>query len=835
MLAFALIFAGTVTAQALSFDIPKGDLSAALDAYARQSGVQILYRVDEMQGVASPGAHGVLDPLAALDAILAHTGFTVRHDSSGALAIVRASSAPVSAAPPAAPPPPPLPPPAAPSSPTAPPSPSPTAGAVLPATPDTTLERITVIGKIEGLAAMRVPTPLREIPQSVSIISQELLQQQNDTELAEAFTWATGISVVQTNSVDNSFYSRGFQITSLHIDGGPPLSLTNANLVNTPTDLSEYDHIEVLRGADALFGGAGEPGATVSLVRKQPLPKEQAVVSVSGGSWNDYRVEGDVTGPLGFGGALRGRLVVAGETQDYFYDTADNHLGKVYGILAYDLTPDILLTAGGSYELQSGIPGYSGLPRYDNGDDPHLPRSTSLVFPWNQRTTHTVEAFAGLEHKFNSDWKLKVNVVQLDQTTAAFLAEPNGSINPVTQILGGTYAGVNLNSKLDQTGADATVTGAFSLFGRRHELIVGADYQRSPSTASTGIHFLSTPVTPFAFDPGAYSAPTGPPTITSVLAGTQKQYGLYTALRLHPWDGWSLIGGVRDSWYKNSLDTTATLNITTPPRLLSAQSEDNTEAAKLTPYGGVVYDISKQYSLYASYADIFNTNLGHTTVNGTVLPPADGVNLEAGIKGAWHGGALNGSLAWFKIDVSGLAAGDPNAPASSLNLQCCYLTGTEKSQGVEIEFSGALTPNWTITTGYTFDINKDSDGATLTTSTPRHLFKFWTDYRLPGGWNRSSIGGGVLAQSSNYKTGTACNAFDATGACSGDQVPFNITQGFYAVESLRYAYRISPQWTVALSVNNLFDRVYYQTIGTTNSGNWYGEPRNFLLKIQGRL
>jgi outer-membrane receptor for ferric coprogen and ferric-rhodotorulic acid len=834
MLAYVFIFTGTVMAQALSFDIPKGDLRAALDAYSRQSGVQIIYRVDEMRGVASPGAHGVLDPLAALDVILAHTGFTARHDSSGALAIVKASTAPKSTAPPSM----------APSmtsssatspSPPSAPSQAPTSSLPAPAGADTTLDKITVTARIEGLAAMRVPTPLKEIPQSVSIISQDLLQQQNDTELAEAFNWATGITVVQNTSADNSFYSRGFQITTLHIDGGPPLALTTSNTDNTPTDLSEYDHIEVLRGADALFGGAGMPGATVSLVRKQPLAQDQVLVSASVGSWNDYRVEGDATGPLGFGGALRGRLVAVGETQDYFYDTADNHHGKVYGILAYDLTPDTLLTAGGSYELQSGIPDYSGLPRYDNGDDPHLPRSTSLVFPWNQRTQHTVEAFAGLEHKFNSDWKLKVNVVQLDQTTSAFLGEPNGSINPVTQVLGGVYGGPDLNAKLDQTGADATLTGAFSLFGRRHELIVGADYQRSPNTTSTGLYFLTSPINPFAFNPGAYSAPTGAPTFTAADSETQKQYGLYMALRLHPWDGWSLIGGVRDSWFKTSIDENEYLGPSILNVVLISQSSSHTDAAKLTPYGGVVYDINKQYSLYASYADIFASNNGATTVNGTVLPAADGVNLEAGIKGAWYGGALNGSLAWFKIDESGIGETDPNAAPSSINNICCDIAGTQKSQGVEIEFSGALTPNWMISTGYTFDINKDIDGSTLTTSTPRHLFKLWTDYRLPGGWNALSIGGGILAQSSNYATGTACNAFDGSGNCIGSELPFNITQGFYAVESLRFAYRISSRWTASLNVNNVFDRIYYQTIGETNSGNWYGAPRNFLLKIQGRL
>jgi TonB-dependent siderophore receptor len=801
-------------AQPLAFDIPKGDLKAALDAYARQSGVQIIYRADELHGVVSPGAHGLLEPLAALDAILAHTGFGVRQDRSGALAIVKASAAPQSAAPlsPA----------------------STTSTSKLPpaaAGDNANLETITVTARIEGLSAMRVPTPLKEIPQSVSVISQVILQQQNDTELAEAFNWATGVSIVQTNSVDNRFYARGFQITSIHIDGGPPLALTGTNLVNTPTDLSEYDHIEVLRGADALFGGAGNPGATISLVRKQPLSEDQAIASASLGSWNDYRLEGDVTGPLGFGGALRGRLVAVGEAQDYFYDTADRRKGKLYGIVNYDLLRDTLLSVGGSYEEQSGVPDYSGLPRYGSGDDPHLPRSTSLVFPWNHRVTRTSEGFIEVEHHFNRDWKLKVNVTELDQTVTASVGIPEGAINPVTNILGGSYAGAQLDSKLGQTAMDVTLTGGFDWLGRRQEMIAGADFQRAPTTAIEALYILSTPVDPFAFNPGAYPAPSGQPFTTAYTTETQKQYGLYAAVRLRPWDGWSVIGGLRDSYIKTSLDETESLGAL----VLGTLSENHTDAAKLTPYVGVIYDINKKYSLYASYADIFNTNGGAIRVNGAVLPPLDGVNLEAGIKGAWHDGSLNGLLAWFKIDEYGAPVHDPSAPASSLNLQCCYITGTQKSQGAETEFSGSLTPRWLLSAGYTYNVNRDVSRTALITQTPRHLFKLWTDYQLPGSWNRSSVGGGIIAQSSNYVSGTACDAFGPSGSCIGSELPFRIVQGFYTVESVRYAYRISPNWTASLNVNNLLDRIYYQTVGSTNSGNWYGAPRNFLLTIQGRL
>jgi outer membrane receptor for ferric coprogen and ferric-rhodotorulic acid len=810
----ALFLTGNAMAQALAFDIPKGDLKAALDAYARQSGVQIIYRVDELQGVASPGVHGMLEPLAALDAILAHTGFSARRDRSGALAIVKDSTAPRSAAPR-------LPPPTTSTSEQAP----------VPVSDSANLETITITARIEGLAAMRVPTALKEIPQSVSLISQNILQQQNDTELGGALNWATGISVVQINSVDNDFYARGFEITNFHIDGGPPLALTANNLVNTPTDLSEYDHIEVLRGADALFGGIGAPGATISLVRKQPLPEDRAIVSASAGSWNYYRLEGDATGPLGFGGALRGRLVAVGETQDYFYDSANRRRGKLYGVVNCDLMPDTLLIAGGSYEEQSGVPDYNGLPRYDNGDDPRLLRSTSLVFPWNHRVTRTSEGFVELEHHFGSNWKLKVNWTELDQTVAALVAVPQGAINPVTNIVDGSYAGVQLNSKLDQTAMDATLTGGFDWIGRRQEVIVGADFQRAPATAAEGLYVLSTPVDPFSFDPDMVPAPSGRPFIATYTEETQEQYGIYAALRLHPWNRWSLIGGLRDSYIKTWLDETEGLG----DSVLNTQSEAHADDGKVAPYGGAGYDINRHYFVYASYAEIFQTNRGEIRSNGTVLPPAAGVVLEAGIKGVWHDGALNGALAGFKIDEYGEAAADPNAPSSSHNFECCSITGTQKSQGAETELSGSLAPSWVLSAGYTYNVNRYVSGTTATTQTPRHLFKLWTDYQLPGSWKRSSVGGGIIAQSSNYVNGTACETFGPLGNCIGFQLPFRIVQGFYSVESVRYTYRISPNWTASLNVNNLFDRTYYQTVGTTNGGNWYGAPRNLLLNIQGRL
>ena len=184
--------------------------------------------------------------------------------------------------------------------------------------------------------------------------------------------------------------------------------------------------------------------------------------------------------------------------------------------------------------------------------------------------------------------------------------------------------------------------------------------------------------------------------------------------------------------------------------VLGTLSENHTDAAKLTPYVGVIYDLNNKSSLYARYEDILNTNWGAIRMNGASLPPLDGVNLEAGIKGAWHDGSLNGLLAWFKIDENGAPVRDPNAPDKSLN-PCCFITGTQKSQGAETEFSGSLTPRLLLSAGYTYNVNRDVSGTALITQTPRHLLKLWTDYQLPGSWNRSSMGGGIIAQEFSFE------------------------------------------------------------------------------------
>ncbi|MBT0778912.1 hypothetical protein KF941_05590 [Paracoccus sp. pheM1] len=130
-------------------------------------------------------------------------------------------------------------------------------------------------------------------------------------------------------------------------------------------DMAIHDRAEVLRGAEGLFSGSGEPGGSVNLARKRPSERLQSSIALSYGSWQNRRIEADIGGPLTRDGALRGRLV-AWQDRDFFYSPGDEKKHVLYGVLEYDLTPDTTVSAGVSYQRQKGNKWFLGLPTWDD-------------------------------------------------------------------------------------------------------------------------------------------------------------------------------------------------------------------------------------------------------------------------------------------------------------------------------------------------------------------------------------------------------------------------------------------------------------------------------------
>src|ERR1700722_1391355 len=213
-------------------------LDEALQELARQTGLQILFFSKITTGRSAPELSGEYTLAAAMTRLLEGSGLTFRQVNEHTVEVRQAPSHSARVPRKAQPPP----------------------------TSDDQLQEVTVIATAEQLVATRVPTPLQEIPQSISVISSEQIREQNSVDLGDVMTNTPGIGVRQTNSLDVTAYSRAFAVTSYHLDGGSALKPA-INLLNLyeggSSDLSEFDHAEVLRGSDALFSSNSDPGGTV--------------------------------------------------------------------------------------------------------------------------------------------------------------------------------------------------------------------------------------------------------------------------------------------------------------------------------------------------------------------------------------------------------------------------------------------------------------------------------------------------------------------------------------------------------------------------------------------
>lgn len=764
--------------QARGFTIPAGPLNDALTAFGAQAGMQVSVETAQVQGVTSPGASGRMTPQEALAHLLAGTGFTYRLTGNTAtleklpparggaiqLGPVQVEAAGASKG-----------------------------GSSDPAATEGLHSYAANAATVAGKTAQR----LREIPQSVSVITRQQLDDENAITIEDALRQATGITVQTSGNpyLGSAYYARGYALSSEY-DGVPSSSSLN---VGTPQfDLAMYDRIEVLRGAAGLTQGAGEPGGVVNFARKRPLDTFQTSGSVSVGSWNAFHADGDVTGPLNESGSVRGRLVLAGTDQDFYYDNSHARSGMVYGIVEADLTPTTLFSLSGTVQADAKHGVFQGLPTYTTGGFLDVPQSYNPDPSWTRIGQTSEEVFAELSQRLGDDWQIKGSLRYHNTTTSARYAATETGVNPIDNTA--DYFSTIDHTDFSWLAADVNATGSFDLLGRTHQLLIGVNYDESRHRDQYGGSYFPgvNVLAPNIADPN--DVPTGD------FRSPSEQYGAYGQLRLSLMDPLTLVLGGRLTHYDSQTGSGSYGGDV--PRI----SNPGGTNAKFTPYAGLLYAVDSDISVYANYASIFvpQTEL---TQAGNALPSRVGNEYEVGAKGSFFDNGLNASVALFDLQDKNRAY---NFPIGSF----FYLaTGKVETKGFEFELSGSPLPGWDIFAGYTYvDAQYDADAtnqgqAYAANVTPRHNFKLWSVYRFSDGvLNGFSAGGGVLASSSLV----------------GDQV----RQSGYAVFSGQLGYKIDDHWQATVTVNNIADTRYYQTVNWTGSGNYFGDPRNVMFTLR---
>ena len=250
--ALAMILATAAQAQDLNFDIPAGTLVAALDAYSKQTGQQLVYLEKNLEGKKSPGAHGAMSSEQALKALLAGTGLEVKRDASGAIAIFPAEAVAGAAS-------------------------TETAGSQK-------LEEIIVTATaishlyVTSRSVSRIDTDPMNLPQSVTAVQADLLYAQQATSLTDVLNNVAGMEVDAKNNVQ----SRGFSVTAAR--NGTLDSGALGGEVRTRPNVATQ-RVEVVKGPEQILQGSfAGIGGTVNVITKVPEADSRAYLGTAVGS-----------------------------------------------------------------------------------------------------------------------------------------------------------------------------------------------------------------------------------------------------------------------------------------------------------------------------------------------------------------------------------------------------------------------------------------------------------------------------------------------------------------------------------------------------------------------
>ncbi|NVJ54549.1 MAG: TonB-dependent siderophore receptor [Campylobacteraceae bacterium] len=639
-------------------------------------------------------------------------------------------------------------------------------------------------------SATKLDLSIRHTPQSVNVLTTQKLNDLGITSYHEMLSNVTGVSLDRWDERLRTS-ARGFEIDYFKIDGMPTYLTYN----DRDLDLDIFDRVEVVRGANGLTTGAGNPAISINLVRKRAKSKEfKGTTTVSAGSWDAYSINTDISSSLNEDGSIRGRIIAKHEDKNSFMDGYEKENNLLYGVVDIDISDKTYLSLGASYQnIERDGVRWGGLPAfYTDGSRTNFDRSLTVSDDWTYWNTEIKSVFANLEQVLFKDVNLNVaySYDEIDNENAMLYFK--GAVNKADGS-GISYMDWESEQSSKQHNLDINVNVPFEVANLPQEIIFGTSYNLDKTTRYEGRYpngYYT--ALPNFFDYNlSLPAPAATDTPYSVAPEETQQKAIYLAGNFSLSEDLKLITGARVSTWEYKSD--------------ASSIEEREFKNEVTPYIGLVYDINKNHSVYASYTSIFKPG-DDKDRSGNFLDPVEGINYETGIKGEYFNGRLNASLSVFRIEQDGIE--DDGAPIGGE--QPKKLVDGVTSKGFELDFNGQITENLDLSFGVSNFEAKTADGEKFDTKSSRTTANIFAKYSI----NKFDIGAGV-----KYKSKIS------TGA--GVQ---KIKQDGYALVNLMSSYKIDKNSKIQLNVKNLFDKKYYSGIGVNSMV--YGDPRNFTVSYK---
>ena len=665
-------------------------------------------------------------------------------------------------------------------------------------------------GAHEVSGASRLDLSIIEIPQSVSVITSAQMRDFQLSDINAALDSATGINVERIETDRTYYTARGFDVTNFQIDGvGLPLTSGNNH---ADEDTAIYERIEVIRGANGLMTGVGNPSATINFIRKRPTEETEVSVRGTVGSWDKTRLEVDASTPLT--DKVSARVVLVKQDNESYLDRYEQDKSVAYAFIGAELTDSTYLSISHSYNQSDAIGNNWGANPlyYTDGSATDYDASTNTSANWSNWQVVKNNTVVELAHYFNSQWSLRATYSHktTDEDTELFYVYGTPDKNTELGLLG--YASeYDLDDKHNLF--DAYINGEFSLFGREHQIVAGINYakmsyvDKSLYDYTTGNGFPVMPPLP------EWDGNTPKPIFTDGLTGsdvTNEQKAAYFTARFEVLDNLHVIAGGRyNDW-----------NVEGSSYNVVQDASDK----EFIPYLGAVYQITPELVAYTSYTETFVSQT-KLDINEKILAPITGESKEIGIKSEFFDGLLIGSIAYFDVQQTNVAKLDVRTTDLPINLQRYIGAEGISSNGFELEVAGQIYDNLQLSFGFTdFDISGDDVVADYTPST---LIKLAATYTVPA-IEGLSIGVNMNWQDDiSRKQGVVGDGF----ANAGEEIVTK--QGAYAVVNVMMAYAITDNVSLSLNANNITDEKYINSLYWAQG--YYGAPANYSATLSWSL
>ncbi|HEY4540997.1 MAG TPA: TonB-dependent siderophore receptor [Noviherbaspirillum sp.] len=651
----------------------------------------------------------------------------------------------------------------------------------------TTLPAITVTDSAEddyapGVTSIgKTPVPLRDIPQSITVINRAVLEAQNATSLTEALRNVPGITLGagEGGVIGDNINIRGNSArTDIYLDG-------MRDRAQYARETFFLESVEVLKGPSSVLFGRGSTGGVINQVSKEAKLRDFNEVSAGIGTDSTYRTTADINRKLSDTSAFRVSAVA--HTNESTRDVIESTRYGVAPTLGFGIGTPTEVTISTLHQRRDEIPDY-GFPFDANGAN-GAPAATGN--PAKPISTNRDYFFGYTDDEFDQD----VDIATL-RVTHKF--SPNLTLRNQTQYskagihaMPTTITAAGVRNRRERDIDDQSLFNQTDLIAKfdtgaiKHTLVTGIELGRE-EYENQGYDWdgetnqsLTAPI----YGPMPASVTRSSGTLTKNSANT---VGVYVNDTIELNKQWKLVGGLRwDRFAFKGWERTNT----------GAVTELSQTDTMLSHRAGVVYQPSEIESYYLSYGTSFNPSAESITLQTANLniDPEENRSIELGAKWELMGGNLGLSTALFRIDKKNARSRD--------TFNNVVGSGETRVNGFEIGATGRITKNWQVFGGYTYldgeiiNLFENSGGASVPRSgnvlpnTPKHSASLWTTYRFASGWE---IGGGAVYSDKRFGN----NANSA-------QLPS------YTRYDATLAY-ITKKYDVRLNLQNLSDKEYFE-------------------------